>query len=181
MICIRCEKEHDGTFGSGRFCSNKCSKSRVHSIETKSKISKKLAGRTIGLIPENICTKCGSSFQKKLRKDRKVLCSDCGRKRVSIRTGEDFLLSDLSTRTITKIFKRAKIGCSICGWDESTGDTHHIIEKKNGGNESLSNLVYVCPNHHRIIHSEKTFTKEFLLERSLQFQLPNWKDFYNKK
>ena len=27
-ICIKCGKEHDGTFGSGKFCSRQCSNSR---------------------------------------------------------------------------------------------------------------------------------------------------------
>ena len=37
-ICERCGKEHDGSFGSGRFCCRSCANSRSHSDETKRKI-----------------------------------------------------------------------------------------------------------------------------------------------
>lgn len=40
MICQLCGGEHDGNFGSGRFCSRKCSNSRVITDEVKEKISK---------------------------------------------------------------------------------------------------------------------------------------------
>lgn len=39
FICERCGKEHDGTFGSGRFCSRSCANARDRSEETKKKIS----------------------------------------------------------------------------------------------------------------------------------------------
>lgn len=44
MICEKCGKEHDGTFGSGRFCSRACANSRIHSAETKLKIHNSLKG-----------------------------------------------------------------------------------------------------------------------------------------
>lgn len=37
-ICEKCGKEHDGSFGSGRFCCRSCSNSRNHTQETKDKI-----------------------------------------------------------------------------------------------------------------------------------------------
>ena len=49
-------------------------------------------------------------------------------------------------RTITKILRRANIKCSICGWNESTCDIHHIIHKKDGGSDNMDNLIVVCPN-----------------------------------
>lgn len=42
MICEKCKKEHNGSFGSGRFCSRNCANTRTHSRETKSKISKSI-------------------------------------------------------------------------------------------------------------------------------------------
>ena len=39
MICENCGKEHDGSFGSGRFCCRSCANTRKHSEETKQKIS----------------------------------------------------------------------------------------------------------------------------------------------
>lgn len=37
-ICEKCGREHDGSFGSGRFCSKSCANARTHSEETKNKI-----------------------------------------------------------------------------------------------------------------------------------------------
>jgi hypothetical protein len=39
MECIRCNKEHDGSFGSGKYCSRACANSRVFSDEAKLKKS----------------------------------------------------------------------------------------------------------------------------------------------
>lgn len=39
MKCKKCGKEHDGTFGSGKFCSRSCANSRTRSKETIEKIS----------------------------------------------------------------------------------------------------------------------------------------------
>jgi hypothetical protein len=38
-LCERCGKNHDCSFGSGRFCSDKCARARVVSEETKAKLS----------------------------------------------------------------------------------------------------------------------------------------------
>ena len=37
--CIKCDKEHDGTFGSGKYCSRSCANSRTFSEESKKKKS----------------------------------------------------------------------------------------------------------------------------------------------
>jgi hypothetical protein len=42
FICEKCGKEHDGSFGSGRFCSKSCANSRKHSEESRLKTSKSL-------------------------------------------------------------------------------------------------------------------------------------------
>lgn len=45
MNCIRCNKEHDGTFGSGKFCSRKCANSRTWTKEDKEKKQKSINDR----------------------------------------------------------------------------------------------------------------------------------------
>lgn len=42
MVCERCGKDHDGSYGSGRFCSKSCAKSRSFSKESREKKSKKV-------------------------------------------------------------------------------------------------------------------------------------------
>ena len=39
MKCIKCNNEHDGSFGSGKYCSRACANSRVRTDEVKKKIS----------------------------------------------------------------------------------------------------------------------------------------------
>lgn len=89
----------------------------------------------------------------------------------------------VSTRTIHKIIARASLACSLCNWNQATGDIHHIIEISEGGSNDMSNLIYVCPNCHRCIHQlgDKFKTKEDLYELSLDKTFPNWLEFYNIK
>jgi len=48
--------------------------------------------------------------------------------------------------------------CQICGWwprqqyRQELCEAHHVRWLSRGGNDALSNLVLVCPNHHRAIH-----------------------------
>jgi 5-methylcytosine-specific restriction endonuclease McrA len=39
MKCLKCNTEHNGLFGSGKFCSRSCSNSRIRTSETKEKIA----------------------------------------------------------------------------------------------------------------------------------------------
>ena len=41
--------------------------------------------------------------------------------------------------------------CQICGFDDVV-EIHHIQPASKGGNEDLSNLAVLCPNHHRMVH-----------------------------
>ena len=91
--CESCGKEHDGTFGSGRFCSSSCAHRRKHSIKTKNKIAKTLSSRPSKLklalkynytycienpninLPIRKCVVCGRLFYH--TKDRKTCSSTC--------------------------------------------------------------------------------------------------------
>ena len=61
MICEKCKTVHDGTFGSGRFCSRSCANSRILTKKTKKKISNTLS---FGL--ETIC--CANCKKNVIRK-----------------------------------------------------------------------------------------------------------------
>lgn len=43
--CQKCQRLHDGVYGSGRFCNKSCSNGRKHTDETKYKIKLSLTGR----------------------------------------------------------------------------------------------------------------------------------------
>ena len=44
----------------------------------------------------------------------------------------------------------------------------------------MDNLILVCPNCHRIIHTKGKYTQEDLQQHSLDKTLSNWKEYYNK-
>ena len=80
MICELCNTEHDGNYGSGRFCSYKCARSfssKEKRKEINEKVSKKLkndpkgCGWSKGIkYPRNIysieCKNCGNIFKREL-------------------------------------------------------------------------------------------------------------------
>lgn len=66
--CIRCNKEHDGTFGSGKYCSRSCANSRTFSEESKKKKSIANKGKT----PSN------KGKKLKLKRETSV-CLQCGK------------------------------------------------------------------------------------------------------
>jgi hypothetical protein len=48
--------------------------------------------------------------------------------------------------------------CQLCLWDpravysDSICEAHHIVWLSRGGDDALSNLALLCPNHHRAVH-----------------------------
>ena len=125
------------------------------------------------------CEKCGNNFtkEKRIKKGRLVHCSDCKKTAPhSIENPESIM--NVSARTAVKILKRAGIKCGMCGWDKTTLDLHHVIERKNGGSDWHSNLAPLCPNCHRMAH-EGYYTKEQLSKVTLNIVFSNWLDFYH--
>ncbi|HCG8032790.1 TPA: HNH endonuclease [Vibrio parahaemolyticus] len=48
-----------------------------------------------------------------------------------------------------------KASCAVCGTkiDESRLEIHHIRPIKDGGDSSPENVIHICPNCHREIHT----------------------------
>lgn len=82
----------------------------------------------------------------------------------------------LSRRTVTKILARLKASCFSCGWDKTTCDVHHILPVSKGGNDDHSNLTYICPNCHRLVH--KGFIDSTSLKTLEQVFGNSWKELY---
>ena len=80
IICENCEKEHDGSYGSGRFCSSKCARgfsTKFNREETNKKVSKTLKDKHNPhcLVFFNICTFCNKLFSSSNR--RKTCSNEC--------------------------------------------------------------------------------------------------------
>lgn len=183
MICSKCNKEHSGSFGSGKFCSRSCANSRIRTDEIKRKIketllltNKKVGRKKIEHLLN--CEKCKKEFVKYgyYRKNRSIRCNNCKNKRFAKKDPKSIF--ELSSRTISKIFKRANAKCSMCGWNKTSLDLHHIIHRKNGGTNEHDNLISLCPNCHRMAH-ENQYSIEQLKEKNLTVTLKNWIHYYN--
>lgn len=91
MICETCGKEHDGTFGSGRFCCRSCANKRTLTQNTKQKISQKLQKKNTKKdfnyvkvqdmpdidMPIRQCIVCGQLFYH--TRLRKTCCPQCNK------------------------------------------------------------------------------------------------------
>jgi len=54
-----------------------------------------------------------------------------------------------------RCFQRKYKGCQNCGWNKDICDVAHIKSRKNGGEYKESNLLYLCPNCHRLYDKGK--------------------------
>jgi hypothetical protein len=99
--CENCNKENEGSYGSGRFCSSKCSRSfstKAKRKEINEKVSKTLTGSGND-DPVLICNNCQKEFRVKWkRRDQNTCSTKCStelkwkneeyRKKVSMKTKE---------------------------------------------------------------------------------------------
>ena len=80
-VCENCNIEHNGSYGSGRFCSKKCSRgfsTREKRSTINKSVSKKLLGSGHGDV-EKICPECKKIFKVKWYKRHIKTCSrKCG-------------------------------------------------------------------------------------------------------
>lgn len=74
-ICECCQKEHNGKYGSGRFCSNKCARS--FSTKKKRKEINKKVSKTLTLDNDVtlVCKNCNKSFIVPYNKRKQKSCS----------------------------------------------------------------------------------------------------------
>lgn len=75
--------------------------------------------------------------------------------------------------------------CIICNWKHNI-QLHHVKEFSKGGSNTIENIVGLCPNHHKLIHSgylspisrrnilfelHKRIRSDYLAERIKEMQL----------
>ena len=101
-----------------------------------------------------VCDKCGKNFRRITRWGESKRGSFCSQE---CATTNPWGLGNFKPRIFRyKSTARAAIKlryldqCAICHWSEATCDAHHIYPLKEGGPNVLSNLILLCPNHHRL-------------------------------
>jgi len=140
MKCENCCKEQNGTYGSGRFCSEKCargfsSKDEKIRLNKNSKISQTLKGKPVACnTPE--AHKKAANTQKRMRIE-KLLQSKW----------ETLQFHNKKKRAFLEQGEKCKI-CGIKDWlgEKITFEFHHIDGNKK--NDSRQNVLILCPNCH---------------------------------
>ena len=57
----------------------------------------------------------------------------------------------LNTGVTKELFGQLPKKCQICGFYKII-DVHHLVPRSKGGSNERSNLVVLCPNHHKMCH-----------------------------
>lgn len=114
---------------------------------------------------------CGLACAAKIRNSRRIsvpsICSHCGQTYSVIEqllTSSRFCSDSCKQKNYrakkrysgnTKmLYQKLKLlPCEVCSWDTASRDVHHILPVKDGGKDEASNLISLCPNHHRLAHS----------------------------
>ena len=100
--CEKCSIEHAGIYGSGRFCSSKCSRSfssLTNREETNAKVSRTLSSKVI--LIEKVCPECSKTFSVKPSRSYRKTCSKaCGHKHAVSRPETIEKLSIARTKAI---------------------------------------------------------------------------------
>jgi hypothetical protein len=135
MKCIKCNNEHDGSFGSGKYCSRACANSRVRTDEVKQKISK-------GILNSKWWLNCDYSHNSNSAKIDKA--------KETWKSKRDYDTAHIFS--IKKWIKEERGNkCEECGVEEWNGkrlpmEVDHI--DGNTKNNNLDNLKILCPNCH---------------------------------
>lgn len=143
MVCENCEQEHDGKYGSGRFCDNKCARgfsTKAKRKEISEKVSKSLKGKSVGAAKNGY--------------DKKKWYASClitWQKNKELRK-ENTPFHEWPLATIREhIFEEQKGCCNKCGLDKWLDELITLeLEHKDGDNKNNTqeNLEFLCPNCH---------------------------------
>ena len=140
MECEKCKIEHDGSFGSGRFCSRKCANSRVFSEAS----CKKRSESNKRFFQEN--GKWGGQLDNHC--DPKKL-QETWRKKYAVMPWDEL---GAITKRKTVILDQ-NLCCQKCGLDTWQGERLALeIEHIDGDrkNSSRNNMIALCPNCHSL-------------------------------
>jgi hypothetical protein len=147
MKCKRCDIDHDGSFGSGVFCSRACANSRGPRTEIfKKKVSRKMKG----LSPWNAGKNLTKEHREKISKNR------IGKFYPRILNEEAFVEGSKIARHVIKkrIIRESLLiyKCSCCGLDPVWNNSPLSLQLDhiNGVNNDnrIFNLRFLCPNCH---------------------------------
>lgn len=161
--CLVCKKEfqrYPSELKPLTFCSHACryQYQRTHPVNEQGKLLKKdciICGKEFTYYPimRPMALYCSKKCQH-IGRAKKVSGKNASNWKGGKRTKD--VLQSLAKRRLPK-------ECAICGWNEDKCDAHHIIRSANGGEQTLKNIIMLCPNHHRLADKGKV-SEDYLRE-----------------
>lgn len=139
--CENCENEHNGSYGSGRFCSSKCARgfsTKANRNEISEKVSKKLIGRHV---KRNISKERWEEINNKRNKFWKNKLMNCDFNSLGVDTKRKRIILEQENKCDR---------CKLSEWlgEEITLELEHI--DGNHHNNERNNLKALCPNCHSL-------------------------------
>lgn len=165
-ICEYCGNHHDGSYGSGRFCSKSC---RMRFIGSQSNKNGKLTGHPRSNTRAkkiHYCLHCHKELKERHQTYCSYICQNEHKHSEYIRKWKNGEVSGvvgeygISIHIRQYLFQKYGSKCSRCGWHEVNPYTGKIpleIEHIDGNymNNSESNLDLICPNCHSLTSTYK--------------------------
>jgi len=165
MKCEMCEKEQEGFYGSGRFCSPKCARS-FSTSKNRDEIHKKISNSLKGRKNPNKKKRSFASIQKQKESIKKYY--------VEMRKSKPF--EELGRQQQKKILLEENDSrCSECGIKEEWNgkilkfEFHHI--DGNRKNKTKENCRMMCPNCHSQTDNDRFLNKHHTEEAKIKIRL----------
>ena len=154
----KCDVDHDGSFGSGRFCSRPCANRRSRSKETKAKISYSVK---VAILENRLSPPPRPQIHYTAEDYQRIFAN---RKR---KRDEDLMLAEYSSLTYQRLRERICLEqdgkCNNCGLSEWFDKPLSLeLEHKDGDrhNNDRENLEMLCPNCHALTDTWRGRNKE---------------------
>jgi len=154
---------------SAKFCSRGC----YHKGQKLGKTSH--SERRVDYI-EVTCTGCGKTLEKtpsRAKRSERQFCSqDC-----YLKWNKSHQEKQVGRRQ--RMREKEEKRCDVCGWDRFL-EMAHIVPSRDGGTYHKNNILFLCPNHHRLLDHGGLSSNEFLeIENALRKAICEdfgWKD-----
>jgi 5-methylcytosine-specific restriction endonuclease McrA len=96
------------------------------------------------------CINCGKGFRAEHARDRiRKYCSQKCRRHYRFQQSK--VIHGRTDKFNAKVQKILGHDCAVCGYfnDKAVCDVHHIVPRKNGGSNELTNVIVLCARCHR--------------------------------
>lgn len=153
MNCEKCGKEHDGSFGSGRFCSSYCARS-FSTQKSRKEINLKVSQtmKSSEKLQAYLAKRRGKTNIEIYGQEKALEIKNKTVSKFKSKMGEDYPFVYGSDTSCVKLeLLKTVTSCCNCGLNEWQNkfinlELHHI--DGDNQNNARNNLVLLCPNCH---------------------------------